>query len=166
MIDKDALEILSKFRTVITVTVVIAWYMVNIKSHHDGPLLFWLADSLHARSPLLQRAWPTLSYTTYNRTRHVHLSCTLNDHGLLLGRLCPLLLLSSPTERGTERLRPDAQPTGLLDDRLVYRQSRAVYLNDILHKNCQSGKGRYERERGIMPFQGRSWRQRPSECRG
>ena len=105
---------------------------------------FWLADSLHASSPLLRRARPTLSYTTlpptYNRTGYVHLSCTLNDRGLLLGGLCPLLLLlSSPTERGTERLRPDAQPTGLLDDRLVYRQSRAVYLNDILHKNCQSG---------------------------
>lgn len=155
--DKDALEILSKFRTVITLTVVIAGYMVNIKSHHDGPLVFWLADSLHARSPLLQRARPTLLYTTlpptYNITRHVHLSCTLNDHGLLLGRLCPLLLLlSSPTERGTERLRPDAQPTGLLDDRLVYRQSRAVYLYDILHKICQSGKGRYERESGINAF--------------
>jgi hypothetical protein len=71
MIDKDALEILSKFQTVITVTVVIAGYMVNIKSHHDGPLVFWLADSLHASSPLLQRARPTLSYTTlpptYNR---------------------------------------------------------------------------------------------------
>jgi len=53
---------------------------------------------------------------------------------LLLGRLCLLLLLllPSPTERGTERLRSDAQPTRLFDDRLVYWQCRAVNLDDIL----------------------------------
>ncbi len=117
--------------------------MVKIKSHHDGPSVFFASRFTlrAARSPLLQRARPSLLYTSlppaYNRTRHLlrghfHLSCTGNDRWLFLGGLCLLLLLSSPTERGTERLRPDTQSTGLLDDRLVYRQRRAVNLNDIL----------------------------------
>jgi hypothetical protein len=79
---------------------------------------------------------------------HFHLSCTFNNRRLLLGRLGLLLLLSGPTECGAERLRPDAQPTRLLDDRLVYRQCRAVDLDDILQNDGQSKKGLHEKEGG------------------
>jgi len=92
--------------------------------------------------PATERAWTTLSYTfrpqQQNKANYKDFdsSCTLhNDRRLLLSRLC--LLLPSPAEGGTERLRSDAQPTRLFDDRLVYWQCGAVNLDDILQETVR-----------------------------
>ena len=117
---------------------------------------FLLANPLHARSPLVQRARANLivyhfspSYNRQGRLRgHFHLSCTFNDRWLFRGRLCLLLLLSGSTERGAERLCPDTQSTRLLDDRLVYRQCWAVDLNDVLQEELLVQKGNMKRKEG------------------
>jgi len=87
--------------------------------------------------PATERVRATLSYTfrplQQNKANYKRFdsSCTLhNDCRLLLGRLC--LLLPSPAEGGTKRLRSDTQPTRLFDDRLVYWQCGTVNLDDIL----------------------------------
>jgi len=96
-------------------------------------------------------------------------SCTFyNNCRLLLGRLCLLLLLLLPSsaERGTKRLRSDAQPTRLFDDRLVYWQCRTVNLDDILQDRQTKWTMVAWEDHICLPFQGRSWRQRPSVCHG
>jgi hypothetical protein len=92
--------------------------------------------------PATERAWTTLSYTfrplQQNKVNYKDFdsSCTLhNDGRLLLGSLC--LLLPSPAEGGTERLRSNTQSTRLFDDRLVYWQCGTVYLDDILQETVR-----------------------------
>ena len=97
------------------------------KSHDDDRYWPTVADPLAVHSwhesvsPAAERAWITLSYTLrplqQNKANYTYFdsSCTLhNDRRLLLGRLC--LLLPSPAEGSTERLRSDTQPTRLFDD--------------------------------------------------
>lgn len=117
------------------------------KSQHGGHR-YWPSRSTSrafmARTslPATERVRTTLSYTfrplQQNKANYKDFdsSCTLHhDRWLLLSRLC--LLLPSPAEGGTERLRSDTQPTRLFDDRLVYWECGAVNLDDILQETVR-----------------------------
>ena len=90
---------------------------------------------LWSKTACAQKATYRIPFGCYKKviTQYFSSSGTLNDSRLFLCGWS--LLLSRPTERCTKRLRSDTQSTGLFDDRLVYRQCRAVDLDDVLRED-------------------------------
>ena len=109
------------------------------------------------RQQRCDQTYISYTHTVFSTTTEQHrlqgaflvLSGTLDNCWLLLYRL-HLLVLCCLTECGAESLGSDAQPTCLLNDRLVYWQCWVVNLNDIL----QTGLLKSERIDGwsTIPF--------------
>jgi hypothetical protein len=154
----------------------IATYMVKIKRimmDHG----FLPTDSLHAGSPLLQRARPTLSFTTLppptieQDTLRVHFfyralstatDCSWAACACCCCCCCPVRLSAAPSAC-VRMLNPRVFS---MTDWYIGSAGRWIvmtFCRRIISPERVNMKRKVEE---IMPFQGQSWRRQPSGCRG